>query len=209
MYRSHLFHRFLLAAMLAGIAFASTADAQMRTWKSSKGDYKVKAKLVSADKDAVKILTDDGRELTIALDKLSRGDLEFIKRNAKYRAEKAMKKLAADFYAAVRDKPNDVRKYLTAKGQENFDSQRSYFSMGAPDKGSKPRISKIRMHDDNKKATADFKIKIQGSQQKMQMLFSLDDDQWKVSGLVGFGPSIRIIMDFDQAKSRREPIRRK
>lgn len=179
----------------------STLSAQMRTWKDRSGEYEVKAKFVSSDKDAVKIETEDGREITIALDKLSRKDQSYIQQKLERAAEQELKQMAVDFYAAVRDAPNNVRDFLTDAGKTNFDNQRSYFSMGSADPGFSPMVSRISFDKDGQSATADYRVQIQGQLQKMQMTFKLENEQWCVTQLIGFGRGTKIIMDFDKAES--------
>ena len=179
----------------------SQSSAQMRTWKDRSGEYEVKAKFISSDKDAVKIETEDGREITIAFDKLSGRDQTYIKQKLERAAEQELKQMAVDFYAAVRDAPNNVRDYLTAAGQNNFDSQRSYFSMGSADPGFSPMVSRISFDKGGESATADYRVQIQGQLQKMQMTFKLENERWCVTQLIGFGRGTKIIMDFDKAES--------
>ncbi|MDA1055261.1 MAG: SHD1 domain-containing protein [Planctomycetota bacterium] len=55
-----------------------TVSDAFRTWTDSTGEFKVEAKLVSATADAVKIVRNDGKELTLPLTKLSDADRQFV-----------------------------------------------------------------------------------------------------------------------------------
>jgi hypothetical protein len=47
---------------------------ELRTWSSKNGKFKVEARFVELQDDSVKLITDDGERLTVAIDKLSDGD---------------------------------------------------------------------------------------------------------------------------------------
>ena len=178
-----------------------TVNAQVRTWKDSSGTYEVKAKFLSTDSKSVKIETENGREISIEINKLSQRDQQYIKNKVERNLKKQLEQMAVDFYAAVRDAPKNVRSFLTAAGQSNFDTNNSYFSMGSADPGFSPLVSRITFNKNGQVATADYRVQIQGQLQKMQMTFKLEDDRWCVTQLIGFGQGTKIIMDFDKAQS--------
>ncbi|MEM8679358.1 MAG: SHD1 domain-containing protein [Planctomycetota bacterium] len=185
--------------------------AESRTWTSSSGDYSVEAELTSTGQEDVILTTSEGREIKIALSKLSQQDRDYIASLAerKQTDKDTIKATVVSFYEAVRDDPPKLRDYLTTEGQANFDTQRGYFKMGAPQANDKPRVTGVRFEDDQVHAVARFRIRLGGDLQKMEMLFRREDDAWRVHGLVGLGKTSRTIMDFDQAQSRQEPLRKR
>lgn len=52
---------------------------QIRTWVSSDGAYRIEARFVSSTRTAVVLETDDGKTITVPLEKLSRGDQALIR----------------------------------------------------------------------------------------------------------------------------------
>lgn len=52
---------------------------QIRTWVSADGAYRIEAKFVSATKTAVELLTKEGKQLSVPIEKLSRGDQALIR----------------------------------------------------------------------------------------------------------------------------------
>jgi hypothetical protein len=65
----------------AGLLLACCASAsgqEMRTWKDTTGRFTIKAKLLKVEKDVVKLQRDDGQEIEIPLDKLSKEDRDYL-----------------------------------------------------------------------------------------------------------------------------------
>jgi hypothetical protein len=65
-------------------AVASKAEAapELRLWKSSSGKFSVKAKLDGLDGSDVKLITEDGRNITVPVEKLSEADQKVLKEYA-------------------------------------------------------------------------------------------------------------------------------
>ena len=60
-----------------------TASASaMRTWTSNNGKYRVNAKFVALNDDSVTLENEDGKTLTVALDKLTEADQQFARKQA-------------------------------------------------------------------------------------------------------------------------------
>ncbi len=54
----------------------------MRTWTSNNGKYRVNAKFVALNDDSVTLENEDGKTLTVALDKLTEADQQFARKQA-------------------------------------------------------------------------------------------------------------------------------
>ena len=69
----------LYLALAACVMIPGAADAaEMRTWTNLKGQ-KLKAQLLSADNENVRLRLDSGRDVTVPRKTLSIGDQQFIK----------------------------------------------------------------------------------------------------------------------------------
>jgi hypothetical protein len=197
-----------LLPVIAICLLTSESLAQVRSWESASGNHKIEAELISADDQSVKLATVDGREMSIPLSKLSQEDRDYVaaqKTPAPVSEHAQIKQVAADFYQVIREDPERIREFLTTKGQGNFDNQRSYFKMGAADRGQGPRVTSIRFDKQHTRATANFRVKMGGDLQKMQMLLTQENGEWRVYGLVGLGKTSKITMNFDDAQSTTTP----
>ncbi len=100
------------------------AFGEVRTWKSASGEHEIEAEFVSSDGTSVKLAKPDGTEMSIPLGKLSAEDRDYVAAQVAPTAsseKQQIKMIAKEFYRAVRDEPEKVRDFLTAKGQDNFD----------------------------------------------------------------------------------------
>ena len=71
------------AAREKGDKAAGAAAPAMRTWRAATGSYTVRATFVALESDNVTLKKADGRVITVPLEKLSRVDQEYVKRQAK------------------------------------------------------------------------------------------------------------------------------
>lgn len=68
----------MTAAVLAGLPLVFAATASPRQWTSSDGKFAVEAELVEFANGTVKLKKDNGKEITVPLQKLSPLDREFL-----------------------------------------------------------------------------------------------------------------------------------
>jgi hypothetical protein len=61
----------------------SSPDQELRTWKSASGKFTITARLESVDGTEVKLVTQDGRHISVAIEKLSAEDQKHIKESEK------------------------------------------------------------------------------------------------------------------------------
>ncbi len=186
----------------------SVALGEIRKWSSSSGTHNIEAELVSTSSTSVILRTAEGREVTIPVAKLCQADRDFIASldaHAGQNDEEAIKSTVNGFYRAVRNDFDGIREYLTEKGRGNFDNQREYFKMGAPAPGQRPRVTGIRIVTDSE-AIADFRLKLGGDLQRMQMLFAKEHNEWRVYGLAGLGKTTKTVMNFEKAESTQESL---
>ena len=73
--------RCVLATFFLALALPAIAAEKFRTWTDSTGDFKLEAKFVSKTTKAVKLLQKNGASFEIPLDKLSKADQEYVKKN--------------------------------------------------------------------------------------------------------------------------------
>src|SRR4051794_18610377 len=70
------------AIALAVIVVLGTAVAEMRTWTSADGKFKVEAELLAVQEGQVSLRVADGTEINVPLTKLSDADRQFAKGRA-------------------------------------------------------------------------------------------------------------------------------
>jgi len=75
--------------LLAPARLQAQEDTTMRTWKSCRGQHKIRAKLLDfdTDSDSVRLETSEGRTITVDSSKLSLTDREYLERLANHRDE--------------------------------------------------------------------------------------------------------------------------
>lgn len=72
-----------MKTLLLLIAASAAADPKWRTWRDASGDHQVVASVVSADQFTVVLQRqDDGREVTVPIDRLSREDRLWLEKQA-------------------------------------------------------------------------------------------------------------------------------
>jgi mono/diheme cytochrome c family protein len=193
----------------------------MRVWKSKSGNYQVRAEMISADTESVKLATEDGRQITVALEKLSQADRDYVLAHATDArestasddaesgdatsddSEKKIKLVIAQFYLAVAGDGDAIRAFLTQQGQASYDRSPTFYQdVRGADRGRRPLVTKVTINEEENTATADYRLRLAGKNFSMQMLLTLQNDQWRVSGIIGPGPGdTKNKMDFDNARA--------
>ena len=163
--------------------------ADVRVWKSKSGNHEIKAELLAVNDDSITLLAEDGRELNVPLSKLSAADQEYAANwssSPAVDAEAAIKRMVLQFYQRLRGDRDQIRTLLTSEGQAAFDAKRDNFTLPPPaDRGERPRVTGVQIDKDTGAATAEYRVRVQGKSRSMQMLFSSQAGDWRVSGLVG------------------------
>jgi hypothetical protein len=65
------------AILAACFVVPIAAMGEIRVWKSSTGAHEIRAEFVTTDGESVTLRTEDGKQITVALDKLSQADRDF------------------------------------------------------------------------------------------------------------------------------------
>ena len=194
------------------------AFGEIRVWKSKSGTYEVRGEMISSDAESVKLATEDGREIIVALAKLSQADRDYVANQSSISTktddaktddpesddtEKKIKLVVAQFYRVVGLDGDPLREFLTDTGRASYDrSPNFYQDVRGPDRGQTPRVTQVTVNDEDNTAVADYRLRLAGKTLQMQMLFRLQEDQWRVSGIIGPGPGgTKNKMDFDNAQT--------
>src|SRR5262245_13772949 len=93
--QSSIICRFGVITFLA-LFTADSAVAEVRTWTSADGKFKVEAELISVQDDTIQLRKADGTEVTVPLEKLSPADRLFAKSRAAKSASSETKAAQAD-----------------------------------------------------------------------------------------------------------------
>lgn len=144
------------------LAITGPALAELRTWTDSSGKHSTEAELISVEDGSVKLRRTNGKELTVAIEKLSTADQDFIdayltspdespvKRQPTPEADEARRRdqkkdiaavtvVAKDFFSDLRTKERDAaRALLTAEAQTlNTATTSPLGKLPQPDPGSR------------------------------------------------------------------------
>jgi mono/diheme cytochrome c family protein len=183
-----------ILALGFGLILPLLAIGEIRVWKSASGTYEIRAEMISADRESVKLTTEDGREISVVLAKLSDADRDYVAAQMDSSSsarddEKRLKQVVAKFYRAVSRDRADMRSLLTDAGKASYDGSPTFFEdIWGPDKGQHPRVTSVQVNDQDQTAIADYRIRLKGKSWQMQMLFVSEDEQWRVTGIVGPSP---------------------
>lgn len=184
-----------LAVALALLAFGGAAQAEMRTWTDSTGKHKIEAELLSTAAGKARLRRDDGKEITIALDRLSDEDQAFIKKQqaadkpertapASDEARQAIAKIAEDFYSDLRTQDRaQAHALMTETAQELAKNGKSPLTaLPSPDAGARSiRLGKAKI--DGAQAEVPVVVRAGGATQKTLLHLRYEDDQWRVFAL--------------------------
>lgn len=81
--------KLLLIVLTLAITVHGAEDSAFRTWSDASGSFKLEAQLVKLAGDSVTLRRKDGKEITLPLAKLSKGDQEFLKNPAGMKTAKS------------------------------------------------------------------------------------------------------------------------
>ncbi|MGA2257530.1 MAG: SUMF1/EgtB/PvdO family nonheme iron enzyme [Thermoguttaceae bacterium] len=106
MFRQVCIVALVVLAAIGSLALAIAQEPsthQLRTWTDSTGKYTIQAEFVDSKDGKVRLKKQDGKEVTIPVEKLSDADREFVRQQSKGKPvlESAPKKLAVDLGGGV------------------------------------------------------------------------------------------------------------
>lgn len=181
-----------LAVLAALLMCAGVAVGEMRTWSNASGKFKIEAELLSSKEGKVQLRSSKGREITVALNKLSDADLEFIKslpaadkadpkKDDKAATIKQIRKIADLFYKDLRTKEREAaRDALTEAARDWVKEGKSPLGeLPSPDKPSSAiKVGKPVI--DGTAATVPVQVRIGGKMQKTELQLRNDAEEWRV-----------------------------
>ena len=173
------------AGLFVGVGVAA---AEVRTWSDSKGKFSVDAEYVSAAAGKVVLRSDKGKEISVALERLSDEDQAFVKERLAVKPaatvfvhNKRIREIARLFFNDLRTKDRlEARGMLTADAQTWAEAgQPPLLTLPAPDKAAtsvKPGKAAI----DESAATIPVEVRLGGVAQKTTLHLRMEADEWRV-----------------------------
>ncbi len=200
--------------MILLIAAAALAT-DSRVWTDSTGKFHVEAELVSSADGSVVLRTKEGKEITLAIERLCEKDQTFLKERASTnevpikksspspvdsQAIETVRELAADFYNDLRTKDRSIaREALTAEAKALVDDGKSALTtIPTPDDGKaalrvgNPKVS-------GKEATVTCAMRVDRNVLRTTLNLRKVEEQWCVYAMSAKFGRNEITVDFEQA----------
>ncbi len=225
-------NRIPLPACLVLILFALSVDVSSqedvyRIWKDSTGKYQIDAALISQSSSHVILKNREGKQIEVALDKLSASDLEFLKKsNQTPTASKPnggsdemensqelklasggldtdqmqLKQMAEDFFNDLRTKDRKASlALLTEKAKTLVSVEKSALAhLPSPDKGPRAiRIGKPTILEEE--ASVVVTVVVSKTPQKTMLEFKKDSGQWRIFSISATRGDSEVTVDFETA----------
>jgi len=214
-------------SILIAIALGQVPQEHFRVWKDTTGKYRIEATLVSRSQTSVVIKTREGKEIQVAIEKLSTEDIEYLNldsessskmddaeesesKESSQESRKAssglepeqivIKKLAESFFAELRSNDRmQACEMLTEKGKELASAQKSALPfLPSPDKGARAiRVGKPTIQKEE--ASVVVAVMVGRVQQKTMLDFKKEDGQWRVSSISASRGDTEVTIDFEEA----------
>lgn len=208
-YTSQRLARFRWPVVVLFFVVPRVALGEVRVWKSSSGSHEIRAELISTDGESVTLRTEEGKEITVTLDKLSQADRDFAKAaepvttSTSDDTKRELQIAVTKFYRVVGKEGDELRALLTKEGQVSFDKSRAFFDqIIRPDRGQRVRVATVSVNEADQTAKVGYRIRMKGHSKTLQMLFRRQEDAWAIFGIVGPGPDGETNrMDFETAKT--------
>lgn len=196
-------------ALTALIGLAANVRAEIRTWTDESGKFSVDAELMSAAGDKVRLRREDGRIVSIAIDRLSQADQDFIAQQLEREASIDPKAVAQQVADLTHEFFNDLRtteraaarQMLTAAAQKLADEdakqdQSALFQLPAPDDGARSvRVGRAKVT--GSEAEVPVQVRADGQNQKTVLHFRLEEDQWRVAAISAVVGDVAQKFDFE------------
>ncbi len=214
------------------ILFALSVDASsqedvFRIWKDSTGKYQIDATLISQSSSHVTLKNREGKQIEVALDKLSASDLEFLKKSnrtpivSKPKADSdamensqetkqasaglntdqlQLKQMAEDFFNDLRTKDRKIAvELLTEKAKTLVSVEKSALAhLPPPDKGPRAiRIGKPTILAEE--ASVVVTVVVSKTPQKTMLEFKKDSGQWRIFSISATRGDSEVTVDFETA----------
>jgi thiol-disulfide isomerase/thioredoxin len=177
----------LLVATVAG----TLVGAEVRTWSDASGKHSIEAEFVSLQGGNVRLLREDGKEITLPLEKLSKADQNFVKAqavrktvSAKSDAGSVLRKLAQEFYANLRTKDRKLAiAALSEKARELAGEKKSALaSLPSPDEAASAiKVGKAKIS--GQQPEVPVQVRAGGASQKTALHLRKEGDAWCVFAL--------------------------
>lgn len=207
---------------LLGLGYATTDE--YRTWTDNTGKYRVEAVLVSDLAHEVKLRNRDGKEITVAKERLSPEDLAFLdsltnrpstksaSRDRRSKAspdtseeggdanteQSAIKSATESFFADLRT-PNrtEATALLTEKARSLAEEGRSAIRhLPSPDDGAKAiRVGRPSIRKDT--ASVIVSVSVAKKQQKTMVAFKKEGQDWRVQSMSASRGDVETTVDFE------------
>jgi len=175
-----------LAALIA-----APVVAEVRTWRDTSGKFNIEAEFLTAAKGKVRLRKTDGKEITVALERLSDEDREFVEsqltESPAFDTEEAGKTISAivqSFFGDLRTKErNEACAMMTAAAQALVKDEKSALA-GLPrpdDSSSAIKPGKVRI--DGQQAEVPVQVRVGGKSQRTTLHLRLEAKEWRVYGI--------------------------
>jgi hypothetical protein len=179
------------------LSTASAASAEPRTWSDDSGKFSITADLVVIQQGNVVLRTDDGRQLTVPVKKLSAADREFVEglaspgkspRRGGGKSNELME-VAKSFFNELRSEKREVAgEMLTSKAKEVLAAGKSPLaSLPAPEEGDRAlRVGRPKID----KETAEIPVQVKSADKlhKVKLHLRKEDDQWRIFAMSAMYP---------------------
>jgi thiol-disulfide isomerase/thioredoxin len=187
------------------LATGALAVAETRTWTDSTGKHKIEAELLSTKGGKVRLRRDDGKEITIALDRLSEEDQAFVKEQANSEpavvsdeARQVVIDIADKFYRDLRTQDrSEASALLTDTAQELAKTGKSLLAgLPSPDDNArsiKPGKAKI----EGTQAEVPVIVRAGGTAQKTMLHLRYEADQWRVFAISAMLADGEVTINFE------------
>jgi thiol-disulfide isomerase/thioredoxin len=198
--------RRIAAGVLLLVAAGPSAPAEERTWTDDTGKFQVTAELVEVRGNAVVLRSDDGKELSVPLSRLSEADRAYLTALPAHDATreqsvgKIISQIAARFYSDLRTEERDIaRQSLTKTAQALITAGKSPLSgLPEPEWGERTiRTGNVRV--DGSLAEIPVFVRAAGRMHKTKLHLRQEDDQWVVFALSATYPDGEKSINFEIA----------
>lgn len=193
-----------LAAVV--LAVAVVASAEERKWTDKTGKFSVTAELVGVEDGKAVLRRADGKEISVALDRLSAADQEYIEDrpagldSTATAADEMIARIAESFYADLRNKERDVaRAALTKKAEALLTGGQSPLAGLPQPQTGKNAIKVGSVAVDGQVAEIPVLVRAGGAVHKTKLHLRFEDDEWQVFAISATYPDGEKSINFEAA----------
>jgi thiol-disulfide isomerase/thioredoxin len=191
-----------LAAVV--LAVAVVASAEERKWTDKTGKFSVTAELVGVEDGKAVLRKADGKEISVALDRLSAEDQKYIENRPADSESKAapaddlIAKIAESFYADLRNSEREVaRSALTKKAEALISGGKSPLA-GLPQPQTGTNAIKVgSVTVDGQVAEIPVLVRAGGAVHKTKLHLRLEEDEWQVFAISATYPDGEKSINFE------------